>query len=126
MYDADCGFCTRCARWLERHGSCEIAPWQSLDLDAVGLTRDEVTTAVQWLDESGRPVASGAGAIAAALGTGGPVLRLTGRLINARAMRPVANRVYDGVARHRYALPGGTNTCRIDAPAQGSPDSAKD
>lgn len=123
MYDADCGFCTRSAHWLDRHSTCEIAPWQGLDLDAVGLTEDEVTTAVQWLDESGRPVASGAAAIAAALRTGGPVLRLAGRVINARPMRPVANRVYEWVARHRYALPGGTDTCRIDAPAS---DSATD
>lgn len=123
MYDADCGFCTRCAHWLERHGSCEIAPWQSLDLDAVGLSEDEVTTAVQWLDADGRPAASGAGAIAAALRTGGPVLRLAGRVINARPMRPVANRVYEWVARHRDALPGGTDDCRVDAPTH---DSAKD
>lgn len=114
VYDADCGFCTRSALWLERHGDCTIAPWQSLDLDAVGLTEQEVATAVQWLDETGRPTASGAAAIGEALKTGGPGWRLVGRFIQTRPVRPLADRGYAFVARHRYQLPGGTAACRMD------------
>ena len=114
VYDADCGFCTRSALWLERHGDCAIAPWQSLDLAAIGITEEEVSSAVHWLDDSSRPSAKGAAAIAEALKTCGRGWRLLGRLVYARPVRPLADVVYAFVARHRYQLPGGTAACRMD------------
>src|SRR5436190_21440444 len=87
LYDADCGFCTSCAHWLERHGSCQVKPWQSVDLDALHLTIEDVTTAAWWLDSSGRATASGAQAIAAALCTCGPAYRLLGFLMTLPVIR---------------------------------------
>ncbi|MCW2796723.1 DCC1-like thiol-disulfide oxidoreductase family protein [Nocardioides sp.] len=114
VYDADCGFCTRSALWLERHGDCTIAPWQSLDLDLVGLTEEQVASELQWLDADGRPMASGAAAVAEALKSCGRGYRLLGQLISARPVRPLADVGYAFVARHRYQLPGGTAACRTD------------
>jgi len=116
LYDADCGFCTASARWLERHGTCRVTPWQSVDLDALHLTQQDVTTAVWWLDESGRATASGAQAIAEALRTCGPAYRLIGFLMTLPVLRWLAAVVYGVVARNRYRLPGATDACRLPRP----------
>jgi predicted DCC family thiol-disulfide oxidoreductase YuxK len=111
VYDADCGFCTTSAGWLARHGDCEVVPWQSLDLEAAGLTHDEVTTAAYWLAPGEKK--RGARAVSAALRTCGPAYRLLGRVIDLPPVRPLAAWVYGLVARYRYKLPGGTNACRM-------------
>ncbi len=112
VYDADCGFCTSSAEWLLRHGECAVVPWQRLDLEEVGLTREGVTTAAYWLTPT-QPPRRGARAIAAAMRTCGPVYRLLGRLIDLPPVRPLAAVAYGLVAKYRYKLPGGTNACRM-------------
>jgi predicted DCC family thiol-disulfide oxidoreductase YuxK len=116
LYDADCGFCTTCAHWLERHGTCSVTPWQSVDLEALHLTVEDVTTAAWWLDSSGQATASGAQAVAAALRTCGPGYRLLGFLMTLPVIRLLAAVVYRWVAANRYRLPGATDACRIDKP----------
>lgn len=116
LYDADCGFCTTCAHWLERHGSCAVTPWQSVDLEALHLTVEDVTTAAWWLDSSGQATASGAQAVAAALRTCGPGYRLLGWLTTLPVIRIFAAIAYRWVAANRYRLPGSTDACRIDKP----------
>lgn len=113
IYDGDCGFCTQSAQWLERHGDCAIVPWQALDLAALGLTEEQVTTAVQWQSPDGRVTASGADAVAQALLTCGRPWRWAGRVLTWRVVRPFAAVGYRLVARYRYKLPGATNACRI-------------
>lgn len=113
IYDGDCGFCTRSAQWLERHGDCAITPWQALDLAALGLTEEQVSAAVQWQDASGSVTASGADAIARALLTCGRPWRWIGRALTWRVVRPFAAIGYRLVARYRYRLPGATDACRI-------------
>lgn len=109
VYDADCGFCTRSARWIDDHP----VAWQSLDLAAVGATRDQADHFVGWL-EGGRIRALGAPAIAAGLRARGPWTTPAGWLIDLPGVRRLAARVYRVVARHRHRLPGGTAACRID------------
>lgn len=113
VYDADCGFCTTSARWLERHGTCAVQPWQSTDLEALQLTENDVTTAAWWLDGSGQATASGAQAIAAALRTCGPGYRLVGWAMTLPVVRLLAAVVYGWVARNRYRLPGATAACKL-------------
>jgi predicted DCC family thiol-disulfide oxidoreductase YuxK len=119
IFDGDCGFCTTCARLLSRSvakgGSMRIAPWQRLDLDELGLTAEECTEAVQWVDADGH-VASGHAAVAATLRAGHPVWRPVGALLVAPGFSWLAARLYSWVAAHRYALPGGTAACRVDRP----------
>lgn len=113
VYDADCGFCTICADWLAAHSTATLQSWQSLDLDAIGLTVDDVTTAAYWLGADGRVAARGAGAIAAALRTCRGAYPLLGRLMRLPLIRTLADAVYVVVARNRHRLPGGTAACRL-------------
>jgi predicted DCC family thiol-disulfide oxidoreductase YuxK len=121
IFDGDCGFCTTCARllnrWVARGGSMRIAPWQRLDLDELGLTEDECAAAVQWVGEDGH-VASGHAAVAATLRAGHPVWRPVGALLVAPGFSWLAVRLYSWVAAHRYVLPGGTPACRVDRPGR--------
>ena len=57
IYDGDCGFCTMCARWIERRLRIPISvvPWQEIhDLGQLELTRADVTTAAYHVDPYGR------------------------------------------------------------------------
>lgn len=120
-FDGDCGFCTTSARFLSRTvsgGGYLVAPWQRLDLAALGLSADQCAEAVQWVDRSGR-VRSAEHAIAAALRHGRPVWRPVGALIELPGIALVAGEVYRWVSRHRHALPGGTPACRVRPAANG-------
>lgn len=114
LYDGDCGFCTSCARFLERWvpTSATILPWQFADLPALGVTAQEADRAVQWV-EPGRPALAGPDAIAALLRTSRPWWRLAGRLLQLRLVRALAWPAYDWVARNRHRLPGGTPACSL-------------
>jgi len=79
-----------------RDGSTRVAPWQRLELAELGLTA----------------------AVAATLRAGRPVWRPIGALLVAPGFSWVAARLYNWVATHRYALPGGTPACRVDGPNQ--------
>lgn len=112
VYDADCGFCTRCADWLAARSDLDVVAWQSLDLAAVGLTEAQVKEAAYWL-EDGRPVDRASGAIARSLRACGGVAGLAGRLMMLPVVRSLAALVYPFIARNRQRLPGGTPACRM-------------
>jgi predicted DCC family thiol-disulfide oxidoreductase YuxK len=124
LYDGDCAFCSACARFVERRilprdpaTRAHVLPWQFADLDALGLTADECTEAVQWVH--GDRHLAGPDAIAALLHDSGRGWRPLGWLLGRRAVRPLAWRAYRWVARHRHQMPGGTAACavpRTDSP----------
>jgi predicted DCC family thiol-disulfide oxidoreductase YuxK len=115
VYDGDCGFCTRSARWLQRRArSLDIVPWQRADLESLGLTADECQAAVQCVGGGRR--SSGALAVAAALRECRQPYRAVGSVVGSPAVRPLADRVYVWVAAHRHRLPGGTRTCAMSVP----------
>ena len=109
VYDADCGFCTRSARWVD----ADPVAWQDLDLGSVGATRAEAEAFAGWL-EDGRIRALGAPAIAAALRARGGWTRPLGHALDLPGVRRLAAVVYRFVAAHRHRLPGGTDACRLD------------
>jgi predicted DCC family thiol-disulfide oxidoreductase YuxK len=115
VFDGDCGFCTTSARFMSRWviggRPTAVAPWQRLDLTALGLTPDQCQAAVQWVGKDGQ-VASGHAAVAAALRAGHPVWHPVGMLLVAPGFSWLARHLYTWVAAHRYALPGGTPACR--------------
>ena len=121
VFDGDCGFCTTSARfllrWVNRPSRYAIAPWQRLDLPALGLTPAQCVEAVQWVGADGDRV-SGHAAFAAALRQGHPVWRVPGALLLAPGISWLAARVYAWVADHRYLLPGGTPACAVRQPAR--------
>ncbi|MFE4080510.1 thiol-disulfide oxidoreductase DCC family protein [Paenarthrobacter sp. YIM B13468] len=113
IYDADCGFCTRSAKWLAGEGKVSIKSWQSIrDLEALGLTEEMVEAAAYWADD-GVVTAGAESAIAQALITKGSGWQLAGRFILLPGVHFVAARVYKVIAKNRHAMPGGTDACRL-------------
>ena len=112
VYDDDCAFCTRSAKWLHSHSGAAFQSCQTVDLAALGLTEDDVAHAAYWLDSRGHVAARGAGAIAVALRSGSWPWRVLGSVVQTRPLRPLAEAVYAQVALQRHRLPGGTNACR--------------
>ncbi len=112
VFDGDCGFCTTSADWLAKGDRVAIVPWQFLDLDAVGLTVDQVSTSVWWLQDD-EPVEHSSRAIGRALVVRGGVPAWAGHILLVPVVRPLADAVYRLVARNRHRMPGGTPVCRL-------------
>jgi predicted DCC family thiol-disulfide oxidoreductase YuxK len=114
VFDGDCGFCTASARWIEARlpESVPVEPWQSLDLEELGLTEHDVTTAAWWIDATGGRH-RGHAAIGRALIEAGGVWGLVGRLIVTPPISWIARPVYALIARNRHRLPGATDACRL-------------
>lgn len=115
VYDGDCGFCTKSARWGAAGvvGPVSVQPWQSLDLAELGLTEQDVTSAAWWFDDDGakhRGSRAAAGVLAASRGW----RRLAGLLLQVPPISWLAIPAYALVARYRYKLPGATDACRVD------------
>ena len=86
--------------------------WQSLDLDTLGLTESDVSTAVYWIDTQGG-TNRGERAIAQLLVDRGGIWALGGRIMLVPPVIQIAGVVYGLVAKNRYKLPGATDACRI-------------
>jgi predicted DCC family thiol-disulfide oxidoreductase YuxK len=117
LYDGGCGFCTSCARFIERHipTAADVTPWQFADLQALGVSQAEAEASVQWIDlRPGRAArACGPAAIARLLVDAGSCWRPLGRFLDMRPIRWVAEPAYRLVARNRHRLPGGTAACQF-------------
>lgn len=118
VYDADCGFCTRSARWIEarwRPGTARIRPAASIDdgeLASHGLTRADVEAAAWWIEADGtarRGELAVAGALRAATGWA----QVLGRLLALPGFRAVARPGYALVARNRHRMPGASPACAL-------------
>ncbi len=114
VFDGDCGFCTASARWIEARlpRDVEVVTWQSRDLDELGLSEAEVTSAAYWIDAAGLPH-RGHHAIGRSLMTAGGVWGVIGRLLITPPVSWLAAPVYTLVAKNRGRLPGATDACRI-------------
>lgn len=113
VFDGDCAFCTKCADFLKRIGpDAEIVAWQLTDLAELGITAEQASDAVQWVQVDGT-VRSGHEAIAAVLSTAGLPWRVVGRVILLPGISWMAARVYRLVGDNRYRLPGGTPACAV-------------
>lgn len=112
VFDGDCGFCTVSAgvisRWIRPRA--RISPWQSLDLDALGLTPEECQSAVQWVAENGR-ISSGGRAMAAALRASPFPWPIIGNALDLPGMQQLVAVIYAWIADNRHRLPGSTAAC---------------
>jgi predicted DCC family thiol-disulfide oxidoreductase YuxK len=119
VFDGDCGFCTSSADRIRRWagGGLDVVPWQRADLDALGLTEDECSSAVQFVGTDGR--AAGGAAIARALLRCRQPWRSAGLLLSRPWLAPALERGYSLVAAHRHRLPGGTPACALHDDARG-------
>lgn len=115
LYDADCGFCTKLGRILDRisaRGSYDVVAWQSVDLEALGLTAEECSQA-SWFVTGTRAPLRGSDAIAGALLEGFAPLRPLGLLITLPGIRTLSRAVYGWVARNRHLMRGASDQCRL-------------
>ena len=119
IYDMDCGFCTRSAKWIEGHWSGDTRPQlvggQMLDdatLDAHGITRERLAAEAVWVERG--DVRGGADAIAASMTAATGWVHLLGVLISLPGMAQLGRLVYPYVAKHRHQMPGGTDACKLD------------
>lgn len=113
LYDGDCAFCTKSAQFLLRRvrTDADVKPWQGTDIDALGLTEDDVETAVQWVE----PGLSKAGpdAIAVLLRRAQWFWKPLGWALSNRVASTLAWPLYRLVARNRDRMPGGTTACAL-------------
>ena len=126
IYDGDCGFCTRCAHWLQRQLRTPIAvvPWQEInDLGELELGTEDVRTAVYWVDTYGRHH-RGHAAVARCLLMSGRPWPAAGALMLLPPINVLAALVYSVVARNRHRLPGATEGCRLPERVSFVPSSA--
>ncbi len=111
VYDGECGFCIRSARWIEARLPTEarVAPWQSLKLDELGLSELDARSAVWWIDDRGKGMrwSRGAQAIGRSLMAAGGAWAAAGALIVHPPLGWLARPVYALVAanRHRIRIP---------------------
>lgn len=114
VFDGDCGFCTTSAKWIQHRmdRGVRVEPWQRLDLEALGLTERDVTTAAYWIDETGKKH-RGHRSIGKALVRAGGRWKPVGALILLPPFSWLAALGYALVAKYRYRLPGGTPACKL-------------
>ncbi len=114
IYDGDCGFCERSARWLarlDRRQRVRVCAWQSPSvLELSGLTAQECQEAAWFVDAAGQRY-RGADAIVAALREIGTPWCWFAQAYRLALVRAMARRIYGWVARNRHRLPGGTPRC---------------
>lgn len=116
LYDGDCRFCARSARWLERHATstARVEAWQQADLAPLGLAAADCADGLQWVDH-GRHV-EGPEAVAAYLATSTDRWRTAGRILTAPASKRVTWPVYRWMA-HRRAPASGVPVRGVADPA---------
>jgi predicted DCC family thiol-disulfide oxidoreductase YuxK len=109
VFDGDCGFCQLCVDAGRKALPYMplVKAWQFLDLDAVGITREQAAAAVQLVGPNGLH-ASGARAVALILAVQ-PHLgwRTAGRAMLVPPISWLACAAYTVIARYRHRLPGG-------------------
>ncbi|MBS2964551.1 DUF393 domain-containing protein [Actinocrinis puniceicyclus] len=121
VFDGDCGFCTASVHVLERWCRPEVrfVPWQRLDLAAHRLTREQVTTSVQWLPVTAdAPIRSGAAAVARVLLRSRRPWRPLGALMLMPPISWLAAAAYKVISANRYRLPGSTPACAVGPDTQ--------
>ncbi|MEO8095466.1 MAG: DCC1-like thiol-disulfide oxidoreductase family protein [Pseudolysinimonas sp.] len=114
VFDGDCSFCTtwvnRLEAWLPRFPAS--IPWQWADLDALGLTADDVRDFAWYL--TNKHSYAGAMAFAELLKMQPRVsLRFAGHFLSFGPISVIAALGYNLISRYRHILPGGTPACAM-------------
>jgi predicted DCC family thiol-disulfide oxidoreductase YuxK len=114
VFDGDCAFCTTSVDKLEELLPTfpEAQPWQWLDIDALGLSKDDVTH-YAWVLTGGHHY--GGHLAFSALLRMQPTFgwRFLGNLLRTPPFSAAAAVGYQLIARNRSRLPGGTPACAL-------------
>ncbi len=117
VFDGDCAFCTSSVHWAQRwcRPAVRFVPWQEIDLEAHGLTYEQVTSAVRWLAprSTGGPAPSGAAAVARVLLRSRWPWRGCGLVLLTPPFSWIGAGFYRLIAANRHRLPGGTPACAV-------------
>ena len=114
IFDGDCGFCSRCARFVARRmpTDAEVKPWQRVNLAAYGVSPDRTRHELVWVGAD-REVAGGVQAIARLLLDCGGVWAVPGAALRVPPFRWIGHGLYRLVANNRDHMPGSTATCKV-------------
>jgi predicted DCC family thiol-disulfide oxidoreductase YuxK len=114
IFDGDCAFCTTTVNRLRAVLPTfpQATPSQWLDLDALGLSHDDVTKYV-WLVTARRQFAGHLALSALLRMQPSPGWRFLGHLMATPPFSWFAALGYQFVARNRSRLPGGTPACAM-------------
>lgn len=117
LFDGDCGFCTTSVNWLRRVlPTFPVAtPWQWADLDAMGLSGEEVTESA-WLVTPRRQYGGHLTFSALLRMQPRAGLRFLGHLLATPPLSWAAGVGYHYIAKYRHRLPGGTPACQLPRP----------
>ena len=117
VFDGDCAFCTSSVHFAQRwcRPAVRFVPWQELDLEAHGLTYDQVTTAVRWLapDRAEGRIPAGAAAVGRVLLRSRWPWRGCGAVLLIPPFSWLGAGAYKLIAANRHRLPGGTPACAV-------------
>lgn len=114
VFDGDCAFCTT---WVTRLSAIlpvfpRSTPWQWIDLDEFGMTRDDVAR-YAWVVTSTHQYAGHLAFSALLRMQRGFGWRFVGTLIATPPFSWIAAVGYHLIARNRHRLPGGTPACAV-------------
>ncbi|MCU1440222.1 MAG: hypothetical protein JWP85_1219 [Rhodoglobus sp.] len=114
IFDGDCGFCTTAVDRLRKVLPVfpEATPWQWLELESYGLSRDDVNL-YAWVVTPGHQYAGHLALSALLRMQPAPGLRFLGHLIATPPVSWAAAIGYHVIARYRHLLPGGTPACAM-------------
>ncbi|TFC47177.1 MULTISPECIES: thiol-disulfide oxidoreductase DCC family protein [Cryobacterium] len=114
LFDGDCGLCQNAVDRMKRRIAPQIvfATYQSVDLDALGVTLATCLEGPVLVRADGSHVV-GVGAMAGMLLTARNPYPFFGRVMMTPVASLLLNRVQSVFYRNRHRLPGGTETCRI-------------
>ena len=123
FYDADCGFCTRVARWLARplyKRGLAVAPLQDSRVGALlGLSREELLRAIRFVMPNGRQYAGAEVFVALAYELWW--LRPLAWLAKMPGGSLLLHRIYDWIASRRKCRSVSVRpSLSANAPAEGS------
>jgi predicted DCC family thiol-disulfide oxidoreductase YuxK len=113
LFDGDCGPCDRAAARIRTRVAppADVRPYQSADLDALGIGPDEVLRGPVLVRPDGSHVV-GPQSVAELLRMSRPPFRLAGALMLAPGVRHAFAAVGPHMYQQRYRLPGATAACR--------------
>ena len=114
VFDGDCGFCTTAVEALRRRlpRFPEATPWQWIELDAYGLSADDVRD-YAWVISPSHHYGGHLALSALLRMQRSPLLRVAGALLATPPFSWAGALGYRWIAANRHRLPGGTPACAL-------------
>ena len=114
LFDADCGICETATDRIRQTIAppVEIVGYQSVDLEALGVSTAEVEVGPVLVRSDGSHVV-GPGAMAELLTTARSPYRQAGRVMLLPGIRQVLGAVGPVMYRNKHRLPGVGDSCRV-------------